>query len=231
MKILFFALLTTVSLISCKKESTTPTVKKHTKSVYMVGAIEKGGDTTFGPAMFARTETVGLLVVEDSKLKVVLTGFYKLPNGQGVFTIAATNKMACRAKIRWGWEDLRVDSIAYPSGDPLDPKNDVVQAGETKIFTVYGDAKVGKIKMKAEGDCGNSSTLILQITVAILPIKLVHNTATYDENTGKTTVSFTLEDPSNIDWLLIQKQLVTLEWEQLMIIGCDHVTKNYSIKL
>lgn len=220
MKQTILALLITVTLFACKKEVTTSATPEHEKQAYRVLVIGKG-DTTTSTVMFARTETVGLATADDSKLHVDLIGYQKV-NGQGVYTLSVTNKQDCRVLIRWGWEELLVSDIT--------PADDQVNANSTRVFVVTGEAKVGKIKLKAEGECGNSSTLIINITNDILPIKLVDNTAKYDDQTGKTTISFELEEPQLAEWILVQHLNDAKAWEQAALVASDYQTKQYSIK-
>lgn len=215
MKHLIFAVIAATLLASCSKETIT-TPPKHIKSPYRVLLI--GADTTTSTTMFARAETVGLVIAEDDKLKAELIAY----NGAGVYTVKVTSKIACQGIIRWGWDGLTIDSIS--------PTSDVIPANSTVTFTLYGDHKVGKIKLKLESGCGNSSTLIINITNAILPVKLIENAATYDEVTKKTTITFTVDDPALFDWILVQKNKESV-WVQALLIGCDHVTKTYSIPL
>lgn len=217
MKNLIFTVIAVVSILfaSCKKE-VTPPAADHVKSPYQILAI--GADTSKSTTMFARAETVGLVVAEDDKLKAELIAY----NGAGVYTLQVTSKVNCQGIIRWGWDGLTIDSIT--------PGSDVIPANGVVTFTLYGDHKVGRIKLKMESDCGNSSTLIINITAAILPINFIENTAKYDQKTGKTIITFTIDDPAQIDWLLIRRN-VAGEWVQAALVACDHVTKDYIIKL
>lgn len=135
-----------------------------------------------------------------------------------------TNKQNCQSIIRWGWEGLTIDDI--------NPTNDVIPANSTITFTLTGDAKEGRIKLKAEGECGNSSTLIINITANILPINYLANTAKYDAKTGSVIVSFTIDDPKIVDYFKIQRYSNTAnDWIDAMLFDCDHVTTSYSVKL
>jgi|ERR1044072_387126 hypothetical protein len=211
---------------SCGKHLDTVNQDEHVKDQYRVLGIGKAaGDTSISTVMFARTETVGLVVAEDSKLKAELIGYQKI-NGHGVYTVAMTNKQPCQVIMRWGWENLTIDSIS-PGG----AQGDVIPANGYKVFTLIGDAKVGKIKVQAQGvDCGNSSTLIVNITVTILPIKYISNTASYDTKTGKVTITFEADRPDTINWFLIMK-LINQKWQQVAMIPAEDNTKKYSIKL
>lgn len=75
-----------VTLFSCKRELDPPPAKEHVKDAYRVLAIGKvPGDTSTSSTMWARTETVGLVVAEDDKLRAELIGYQNI-NGQGVYT-------------------------------------------------------------------------------------------------------------------------------------------------
>ena len=227
MKHLFVALAIMGGLLACKKE-TTATKEEHIKSPYSVMVVGNG-DTTIGSTMFARAETVGLIIVEDSKLKAVLTAYHKDENGNGVYDIEVTNKTNCQGIIRWHWEGLTIDKVR---ANRKDSTSDVIPANQIVTFTLTGDAKVGKIKLKTDfvGSCGNSSELIINITMAVLPFKLIENTAKYDELTGKVIVSFTIDDPSRAQWIIIRK-MENGEWKQALLIGGDYKTRSYSIPL
>lgn len=221
MKHVSFAIVLMATLaISCKKETVT-TDAPHEKSPYRV-LLFKAGDTTISSTMWAREQTVGLIIVEDDKLKAELLSYHQLPNGQGVYEIKLTNKQNCQVISRWHWEGLTIDSIT--------PGNDVLPANTAITFTLIGDAKVGKIKVKAFGDCGNSSELVLNITMSILPVKILENVGSYDEKTKKTTIAFMIDDPMLFDWILIERNN-GIEWVQAMLIASDHTTKQYNIKL
>lgn len=218
MKKLIFAVLAATLLISCsqsKKETLPP---PHEESAYRV-LLYNDIDTAITTTMWARTETVGIVIAEDSKAKAELIAY----NGAGIYTIKVTSKITCQGIVRWGWDGLTIDSIS--------PTSDVIQAGQSVTFNLYGDHKEGRIKLKLESDCGNSSTLIINITKAILPVKVIENKAIYDEKTGKTIITFTIDDPLLFDWILVQRLNGEKVWVQAMLIASDHVTKVYSIKL
>lgn len=220
----FVALLATIcTLFSCKKE-TSITDPAHEKSPYRVLVIGHG-DTTISTAMFARTETTGIVVVEDSRLRASLIGYTKLPDGRGQYTIEMTSKQACDVQLNWGWDALNIDQVT--------PVNNTLLGNETKTFTLIGEAKEGKIKVQANGTpgCGNSSTLIVEITAQILPIKLIDNIAKFDELTKKVSISFILPDPALADWIIIQKQNESHVWMQAALIAADPNVKEYNIKL
>lgn len=219
MKKFLFSLLITIALFSCKKEVTTQEVA-HEKSYYDVLAI--GQDTLQSSAMLARTETVGLVTVEDTRLKAVLTAYHKDTNGNGVYTIELTNKQSGEVVVSWNWSGLTIDNIS--------PANNTLSANQTKTFTLTGSADVGKIKVKAFGDCGNSTELIINITMSVLPFKYLANTAEYDEETGRVIISFAIDNPGEVDWIIIRNH-IDGEWKQVLLLGCDHVTQSYSIPL
>lgn len=210
------SILALATLISCKKESVSFAPDEHEKTAYRILAI--GIDTTISTTMFARTETVGLAAAADSKLRATLIAY-----SNGVYTLQVENLQACQVIIRWSWEDILINNIT--------PSSDVVPANGTVVFTLTGSAHTGKISLKSFGDCGNSSNLIINITEQILPIKLVGNTAKYDEKTGKTTISFDIEEPQLTDWVIIQRLNDAHEWVEALLIASDHTTKQYNISL
>lgn len=219
MKKLIFAVIAATLLMACNKNEALPT-KQHEKSAYRVLLFSNTNtDTTISSTMWARTETVGLIIAEDSRAKAELMSY----NGHGAYTIRVTSKIECQGIVRWGWDGLTIDSIS--------PTSDVIQAGQAVTFTLHGDHKEGRIKLKLESDCGISSTLIINITKAILPVKILENVGAYDEKTGKTTIAFTIDDPLLFDWILIQRLNGEKVWVQAMLIGTDNKTTTYSFKL
>lgn len=218
MKTYILTLLIAISIVSCSKSGNYST-ETNEKEWYRVSAI--GADTSRTNWMLART-TGALVIDEDSKLKAELIGYSPAPNGMGIYTIRVTNKQNCRILVRWGWEGLTIDDVQ--------PTSDVVQANGTQEFILKGDAKIGKIKVKAEGTCGNSSTLIIPITMNVLPITFLENKTTRDAKTGKVTVSFSIDDPSTVEWFLIERMKGT-ESSQAALIASDKVTRSFTIKL
>jgi hypothetical protein len=230
MKHLLFAALATVALFSCKKE-TVPQNDDYAFKQYRVYLTSKSQkDTTYTPTRGARIETVGLDSAFDSKLKAVLLTY----NGHGVFTLQVTNLTNCQGIIRWNWGgQFKIDSIGYPSNNPNDPKNDVLHAKETKIFTLYTNGKVGDLKLQMKnqvGDCGNSSELVIKITTTILPIVFLNYNVSYDDVLARHVISFSIEEPKDVDWIIVE-QLVGKEYKWVYGIPGDDVTKFYTIKL
>lgn len=205
-----------ISSCSQSKKETLP--PPYEQSAYRV-LLFSNTDTTISSTMWARTETAGLITVEDSKLKAELLNY----DGHGKYTVRVTSKVTCQGIIRWGWDGLTIDNIS--------PGSDVVQAGESVTFELLGDHKEGRIKLKLESPCGHSSTLIINITKDILPVKIIENVASKDKKTGITTITFTIDDPLLFDWALVQRLNGEKIWVQAMLIGTDHVTKTYNIKL
>src|SRR6266536_74801 len=166
MKHLFIAALATVALFSCKKEDSPTT--NHPPGNYRVLLVGKAGDTVTTSTKTARVETVGLDSAQDTRLKAVLLAY----DGHGGYTIQLTNLQSCPVTINWGWNGLNIDSIS-PGGN-----NSIMAANQSVLFKLYGSAKIGKIKLQAHGDCGNSSTLIINITTSILTITYTNYTVT-----------------------------------------------------
>lgn len=199
----------------CKKDNASFSATSHEKAHYRVLAV--GKDTTTSSAMYARTQTVGLVIAEDSKLKAELLTYFN-----GIYTVRVTNKLSCDISIDWGWEGLNIDSIT--------PNNNTVGANQNVTFTLGGNAKVGKIKLKSSGDCGVSSTLIINITADILPITFLSSSAKYDSKTNTTFILFQIDDPTEIYTFVIQK-LVGTKWELVYQFTCDKKTTSYNIPI
>jgi hypothetical protein len=225
MKNYFASLMITICLFSCTRHID-KYENEQDKEWFRVSAI--GADTSQTPWMLARTEAA-IVMAEDSKLKAELIAYQPTTPGYGKYTIKMTNKQACQVNLRWNWEGLTIDSMAAQL-PAIDPGSDVLKANEVITFILWGDSKVGKITVKAEGnDCGNSSTLVIPITLSVLPIKYINHSTTRDKS-GKVTVSFAIDDPSIIDWFIIDKMTGT-KVSQAALISCDKLTKSYSIKL
>jgi len=233
MKQLFATLMITISLMACKKDNSS-VQPEHEKSTYRVYLLGAAGDTTQLPDMMARVATVGLDSAKDDKLRVILTSYQNI-GGLGYYALSVTNLQSCQMLLRWNWDgDLLPTSIQPTDTTANTSQSDVLKSFQTKTYVVIGNPKPGRIKVQAQkinSDCPNSSTLIINITPSILPIKVVQHSANYDKTTNKTTIAFTVTDPSSFDWILIDRYKGNNEWEQAALIGSDHETKNYSIKL
>jgi hypothetical protein len=215
----------TIAFTACNKSEQLKQEDKATKDYYYVSLIGKDGDTTFLPAKRARVETTGLDSAFDNRLKLVLLGY----DGHGTFTVSATNLSTCQGILRWNWDgNFKIDSIGYPSNDPLDPKNDVLVAGETKIFTLYAQPKVGRLKLQLKGTCGNSSELIIDITTTILPIVYANYTITYKD--GRNYINFDVEHPEQLSLIVVEKQ-VGQGRQLLFTVPGGEDQKHYSIPL
>lgn len=232
MKHLFATLLITISLMACKKDNSSQ--PEHEKSVYRVYLLGAASDTTQLPDIMARVTTVGLDSAKDDKLSVTLTAYQNI-GGLGYYTLQVTNLQSCQMQLRWNWDgDLLPSSIQPTDSTANTPQSDILKAYQTKTYVVIGNPKPGRIKVQAQksnSDCPNSSTLIINITPSILPIRVVQYRADYNNTTNKTTISFTVEDPAAFDWILIDRYKGDNEWEQAALIGSDHTTKSYTIKL
>jgi hypothetical protein len=207
--------------VACTK-SNESVKQEHQKAYYNVLAIST--DTTGTPWMYARTETVGLVIAEDDKLKAELMSFSNI-NGHAHYMVRVTSKISCDMTLNWGWDGLTIDEIS--------PNNNLLLANEVKTFELIGDAKIGKIKVQGQhigNDCPNSSTLIINITMQILPIKYIAYSTKYDEKTGDVTISFEIDDPTVIDRFVIQKEKEG-KISELMNFKCDKKTKKYSIPI
>lgn len=230
MKQMFIAVMAAVALFSCKPSDQLIEQTHYGPGQYRAGFVSKSsGDTTWTATRTARIETTGLDSAADSKLKAVLIAY----NGHGVYTLQVTNLTNCQQIIRWDWEGgFKIDSIGYPppSTGPLDPQNDVLKANQTKIFTLYGPAKTGKLKLKAESACGNSSTLIINITTAILPITYTDFEVLYNQQLERMLISFTIMEPTDLRCTVIQRFEGKDYKTVLVALGDDNIT-NYTIKL
>jgi hypothetical protein len=219
--------LLTVLLFSCKKDDHSIPGSHNGPGNYRAGFVSKQGDTTWTATRSAHTETVGLDSAQDSKLKAVLLTY----DGRGVFTVTATNLTTCQGIVRWNWDgNFKIDSIGYPSNSPTDPQNDVLKAGETKVFKLYAKPKPGRLKIQLKGDCGNSSELIINITTSILPITYTNFSVTYNENAGRVFIGFNIMEPKELNWVIIQR-LEGKEYKTILLIPGDDTTTIYNIKL
>lgn len=228
MKHLLIAVLATAALFSCKKDDQLLTTAQNGPGNYRAGFVTKAGDTTWTATRAARTETMGLDSAKDSKFKIVLIAY----DGHGVFTVAATNLATCQGIIRWNWDgNFKIDSVGYPSNNPLDPQNDVLATGQTKIFKLYAQPKIGRLKMQLNTICGgNSSELIINITTTILPITYTDFTVTYNEDQGRTFIGFNIMEPTDLRCIVIQRLEGKEYHTVLVMLGDDTITK-YNIKL
>lgn len=187
-------------LPSCKKEdsmlpggSENEYVEGHTRVIGI-----KGTDTSSTKYISGngREQTVGLLLVEDSKLRAELMQFIPLPGGMGQYVIRMTNKQPYEVILRWGWEGLTLDTGTPPPDD--------LPANAVLTFTFTGDALPGRIKVKADanGNGGsNSSTLILEITNTILPI--TYTNFTRKVNGDQVTVEWSTDAPGDVDTFMV----------------------------
>lgn len=220
MKHLFIAILATVALFSCTKKDSA-LEQKHEYSNYRVYFTSKSQhDTTYTPTKGARVETVGLDSAQDGKLKAVLMAY----DGHGGYTIQVTNLQDCDGTIKWDWDGLTITNIT-PGG----PES-ALAAHQTKTFYLTGTAKIGHIKVKFFGDCGPSSALVINITTVILPIVYLNYTVSYNDKLNKHVISFDVEQPQDVDWIIVE-QLIGKEYKLVYRIPGDNVTKQYAIKL
>lgn len=222
MKHLLIAVLATVALFSCKPTdhiSNAPAING--PGQYRAGFVSKsGGDTTWTAIRTARIETTGLDSATDGKLKAVLLAY----DGNGGYTIQVTNLQNGDGYIRWDWDNLAITSVT-PGGVQSN-----INGHQTKVYTLKGAAKVGKIKVKFYGDCGNSSQLVIKITTAILPIVYTDFSVTYNEAIERVFVSFSISEPADLSCTVIQK-LTGKDYETVLVaLGDDNIT-NYNIKL
>lgn len=221
MKKSLILLLSLVTLFSCKKQTSddnTQYIEGFTRVLSVNGV-----DTASTKFMQGRTETSGLIVVEDIDLKAELIGYTNLGGGLGQYIIQMTNKQSCDVMLRWHWQGLTLDTG--------DPSNDALAGNEVKVFTFTGDATPGQIKVQADGtgSCNNSSNLVLNITEAILPVAKFLSCSSKREG-DKMTVNFSIDSPVDSDTFIIM-------WSPDGVIAnevckgiyiADKVSKNYT---
>lgn len=201
----------------------------HIKSDYRI--LAAGQDTTISATVRAREQTVGLLIAEDAQLRAELMSYTPLPNNMAQYLIRMTNKQSCQVILRWGWENFTPQSIEPTDGTSGTPQSDVLTGNQVKEYIVIAPRKPGRIKVKAEksnSSCVNSSTLIIDITIDILPIKYTEVKAKYSGDNKAVTITFTIDDPTQVYHFIIQK-LINGEWRDIQKVPCDGKTKDWSI--
>lgn len=222
-----------LSFVSCKKDNIS---SPRDDGKYIDGNIRVlsvGGTDTFSTPLItpthggrvASTESIALAVDEDDKMRAELLSYQPLGGGKALYIVNAINKTDCQQLVRWHWiGGLLVDSII-----PLD---DAVYPHSATIFKVYGTATVGAITLNAQAheptSCGNSRTLQLSITTAILPSTIKQVTA---ERTGdKMTVKFHTENPQASDHFVIMWTPDGDLKHEIVIdrIPCNGITKDYT---
>lgn len=223
------------TLTSCKKGSSI--LPGGDDDEYITGWTRvisvKGIDTSSTKYAGGRIQTVGIVVVEDATLKAELMSYTPLPEGMGKYEIKVTNKVECQRILRWGWENLSpVVSIEPTDNTAGTPQSDVIQGNQVKTYIMIAKAAVGRIKVKADksnSDCDNSSTLIINITVTILPIELTNFTR---ERKGKDVyVTFSTETPQDVDTFYVMWSPDGNKANEKIVafIDSDHSTKNYKL--
>jgi hypothetical protein len=218
-----------ILLSACKKSVDNPEDPNHQKAVYYVGAI-KGTDTVFTPGMWARAETVGIVIAEDDKLKAELIAYQNI-GGMAHYKLKITNKTDCQRILRWGWEELGLISIQPDDNTANTAQSDVLAPNEIKYYTAIGLPKMGRIKVQAQksnSDCPNSSTLIIDITMDILPVTYLKHKASYKD--GVVTLAFTVDDPNEVDTYVILRQYDGPR-ELIYQFTSDKKTTSYSIPI
>ena len=218
-----------IAFTSCKKDNISP--QGDDDSQYIQGytrvvALKDGDTIATTRQAHARVEADVILASDaDNKLKAELIGYQYLGKGLAQYTIRAINLTTCQSIIRWNWQNLTIDNISPPS--------DVVHAGDTVKFTLWGDAKPGKITLNSQADnptsCGNSKTLIINITNTILPTKFVEF-STSRKGDMMTTV-FSCEDPQDADEFVVLWSPDAHKEHEIMVkrIKSDGITKKYTI--
>lgn len=184
----------------------------------------KGTDSSSTAYINARVETTGLIMVQDAQLKAELISYTPLSNGRGQYIVRMTNKQSCQVILRWSYEGLTIDDWS--------PSNDVLTANQVVEFTLIGDAKPGRIKVKAEksnSECSNSSTLVLEITNIILPIE--YTNFKVERKGSNMYVMFSTETPEDADWFFVLWSPDGTKVNEKVVahVESDHATKNHRL--
>ncbi len=211
------ALLSLVFL-SCKKETSVPA--EHVKSDYRVMAV--GVDTSYTKVMTARQQAP-VTTAEDSYLKVVYLGYY---NGQHV--VQVTNKQNCDADFVTSYDGLKVTAVTPNRKNNLTENQ--VKAKKTETFYFSSTSKGGKIKFKARTICNWSCDpewLTIDVSADMLPIKFTTSTTRYQN--GFVIVSWSVENPDEVDAYYIQKWIDKV-WVTIMTVKADSKT-SYSVNI
>lgn len=224
MKKTIMAILLATTLFSCSKKGNL-TEDQSTKEWYRVLAI--GSDTSYTQWMQARTESYSY-ADSDDYLSAKVIGY---SNGQWI--VEVKNKQTCgKVDIQFSYESISVTGISP------NPKNNIyynsINSGATQLFFISAKMKAGKIKVKALTVCNwcgdDPKWLKLDVNEGVLPITFLETNTTRDNKTGKVTVSFSIDDPSNIDHFIIERMSGNVS-SQAAFIESDKKTKSFIIHL
>lgn len=200
---LFYGLLliALAAMCSCtKRNDSSSSIKVEDGWIRVLGVKHSTSDTSSTKYVHARVETVGLLVVEDSRLRAELVAYQPLAGGMGKFVIRVTNKQSCQMILRWNWDNINPTSIEPDDTTAGTIQSDVIKGNAVKTYIVIGKATLGRIYVQAQksnDSCPNSSQLILEITQTILPIEFT--TFTVDKKDGNYNIKFHTETPQEVD--------------------------------
>lgn len=219
-----------ITAFSCKKESNSKEPEYIDGYTRVIGV--KGTDTSSTRYVHARTESISLLVSEDSKLKAELISYTPLPGGKGRYVVKMTNKQSCQMILRWNYQNIGPIDPQPDDATANTSQSDVIKANQVKTYIIIGKAIAGKIFVKAEhsnSDCPNSSQLILEITTTILPIEFTSITVTRNE--GNMNVKFSTEEPQGVDWFYIMwtPDGNPINEKIVAYVASDYITKDYKL--
>lgn len=232
MRTIKFILLTLVvlstMLAACTKHDSSSSIQNQAGWIRVIGI--KGTDTSSTKQIHARVETIGLELVEDSRLKAVLVAYQPLPGGMAKYTVEMTNKQSCQMILRWNYDNIGPIDPQPTDGTANTAQSDVLKGNQVKTYIIIGKAKLGRIYVQAQksnSDCPNSSQLILEITTAILPIEFTDFTV--DKKDGNYIVKFHTETPQDVDdFFIMWTPDGKKENESIRAtIQSDHSTKDY----
>ena len=185
-------------IFSCQKKDSLQESKYQEGWIRIIGV--RGTDTSSTKFVNGRVETVGLLLVEDDKLRAELMSYQPLAGGMAKYIVKITNKTDCQRILRWNWQNINPTSI-----DPNDltagtGQADILGANQVKTYIIIGYSVAGRIYVQAQksnSDCPNSSQLILEITNTILPITFTN--IKVDKKDKDYVVIFSTDSPQDVD--------------------------------
>lgn len=210
-------------------------IEKPAKAWYRIAAI--GMDTVYSRAMNARGETGPIAFTENQQIRLELMAYTPIGNGMATYKLRVTNKQSCKGFARWNWEKINPTSIEPDDNTKGTPESDVLYGNQVKNFTMIAKATIGALLLKFEkygnGDCSNSSTLRLNITLDILPVHFVA-CETYRGDASKNYdlfVNYTIETPEDANTFEIQKSDNGKDYYTIYSFASDKRTKVYSIRV
>lgn len=225
-----------ILIFSCTKstDDSSKIKKSEPKKWYRIAAI--GNDTTYSRAMNARGESQGIVFTENQQLRAEIMSYHSIGNGIGEYKIRMTNKQTCKGFLRWNWEQINPTSIEPDDNTAGTGHADVLTGSEVKYYTMIAKATVGALLVKFEkygdGSCNNSSTLRLNITLNVLPVKFISCEAYRDRNKDYDLfINFTIETPEDANVFEIQESEDGANYHTINTTVSDKKTKVYSIRI